>query len=95
MKNNEQLLKDLLQQFIDKSGRQRLYDERRVLSLWAEVVEPMVVQNTQCKDIKNGVLTVKVTNAALRFELLARKSEIIRRLNERLGVEVVKDVIFR
>ena len=94
MKNNEQLLKDLLQQFINKSGRQRLYDERRVLSLWAEVVEPMVVQNTQCKDIKNGVLTVKVTNAALRFELLARKSEIIRCLNERIGVEVVKDIIF-
>ena len=94
MKNNEQLLKDLLQQFINKSGRQRLYDERRVLSLWAEVVEPMVVQNTQCKDIKNGVLTVKVTNAALRFELLARKSEIIRRLNEHLGVEVVRDIIF-
>ncbi len=94
MKNNEQLLKDLLQQFIDKSGRQRLYDERRVLSLWTEVVEPVVAQNTQCKDIKNGVLTVKVTNAALRFELLARKSEIIHRLNERLGVEVVKDIIF-
>ena len=95
MKNNEQLLKDLLQQFIDKSGRQRLYDERRVLSLWAEVVDPVVVQNTQCKDIKNGVLTVKVTNAALRFELLARKSEIIKQLNDRLSVEVVKDVIFR
>ena len=95
MKTNEQLLKDLLQQFIDKSGRQRLYDERRSLSLWAEVVEPLVAQNTQCKDIKKGVLTVKVTNAALRFELLARKSEIIRCLNERLGMEVVKDVIFR
>lgn len=95
MKTNEQLLKDLLQQFIDKSGRKRLYDERRVLTLWAEVVEPLVAQNTQCKEIKNGVLTVKVTNAALRFELLARKSEIIRQLNDRLGVEAVKDVIFR
>ena len=94
MKNNEQLLKDLLRQFINKSGRQRLYDERRVLSLWAEVVEPYIAQNTQCKDIKNGVLIVKVTNAALRFELLACKSEIIHRLNERLGVEVVRDIIF-
>ena len=94
MKNNEQFLKDLLQQFIDKSGRQRLFDERRVLSLWAEVMEPYVAQNAQCKDIKNGVLKVKVTNAALRFELLASKSEIIHRLNERLGVEVVKDIIF-
>ena len=94
MKNNEQFLKDLLQQFINKSGRQRLYDERRVLSLWTEVVEPVVAQNTQCKDIQNGVLKVKVTNAALRFDLLARKSEIIHQLNDRLGVEVVKDIIF-
>ena len=62
--------------------------------MWAEVVEPLVAQNTQCKDIKNGVLKVKVTNAALRFELLARKSEIIRQLNDRLGVEVEKDILF-
>ncbi len=94
MKTNEQLLKDLLQQFIDKSGRQRLYDERRVLTLWSEVMEANIVQNTKCKDIKNGVLMVKVTNAALRFELLARKSEIIRQLNDSLGVEAVKDVMF-
>ena len=94
MKANEQLLKDLLQQFINKSGRKRLYDERRVLTLWPEVMEANIAQNTKCKDIKNGVLKVKVLNAALRFELMARKSDIIRQLNDRLGVEVVKDILF-
>lgn len=94
MKNNEQFLKDLLQQFVKKSGRQRLYDERRVLTIWPEVMETAVVQNTKCKDIKNGVLKVKVLNAALRFELMARKSDIIRQLNDRLGVEAVKEVLF-
>ena len=94
MKNNEQLLKDLLQQFVNKSGRKQIYDERRVLTLWPEVMEANIVQNTQCKDIKKGVLMVKVFNAALRFELMARKSDIIRQLNDSLGVEAVKDVMF-
>jgi len=94
MKANEQLLKDLLQQFVNKSGRKRLYDERRVLTIWPEVMEANIVQNTKCKDIKNGVLKVKVLNAALRFELMARKSDIIRQLNDRLGVESVKDILF-
>lgn len=94
MKANEQLLKDLLQQFVNKSGRKRLYDERRVLTIWPEAMEATVVQNTECKDIKNGVLKVKVLNAALRFELMARKSDIICQLNDRLGVEAVKDILF-
>lgn len=92
--NSEQNLKDLLQQFIDKTGRQQLFDERRVLALWAEKMDELTKRNTQCRDIRNGVLKVKVLNAALRFELLARKSEIISQLNQWAGVEVVKDILF-
>lgn len=94
MNNNEQSLKDLLQQFIDKSGKQALYDERRVLTLWNERMDTSIKNHCRCIDIQNGVLKVKVDTAALRFNLMARKSEIIQQLNEWSGVNVVKDIFF-
>ncbi|MCQ2271583.1 MAG: DUF721 domain-containing protein [Bacteroidales bacterium] len=94
MNNDEHLLKDLLQQFIDKSGKQKLYDERRVLTLWNEKMEEAIKQHCRCLDIKNGVLKIKVDSAALRFEMMARRCEIIKQLNEWSGGEVVKDIFF-
>lgn len=94
MPNDEQALKDIVQQFINQSGKQKLFDERRVLALWTEKMDELTKQNTQCRDIRNGVLKVKVLNAALRFEMMARKSEIISQLNQWAGVEVVKDILF-
>ncbi len=94
MPTDEQALKDIVRQFIDQSGKQKLFDERRVLLLWEEKMETSIKQYTKCKDIQNGVLKVKILNAALRFEMMARKSEIISKLNQWAGVEVVKDILF-
>lgn len=95
MPNDEQILKDIVQQFIDQSGKQKLFDERRVLLLWEEKMDDSIKQYAKCRDIQKGVLKVKILNAALRFEMMARKSEIINQLNQWAGVEVVKDILFQ
>lgn len=94
MHTDEQALKDIVQQFINQSGKQKLFDERRILLLWDEKMDASIKQYAKCRDIQNGVLKVKVLNAALRFEMMARKSEIISQLNQWAGVEVVKDILF-
>lgn len=94
MHTDEQALKDIVQQFINQSGRQKLFDERRVLLLWEEKMDPSIRQYAKCVDIQNGVLKVKILNAALRFEMMVRKSEIISQLNQWAGIEVVKDILF-
>lgn len=94
MPNDEQALKDIVQQFINQSGKQKLFDERRILLLWDEKMDASIKQYAKCRDIQNGVLKVKILNAALRFEMMARKSETIALLNQWAGVEVVKDILF-
>lgn len=94
MPNDEQALKDIVQQFINQSGKQKLFDERRILLLWDEKMDASIKQYAKCRDIQNGVLKVKILNAALRFEMMARKSKIIVQLNQWAGVEVVKDILF-
>ena len=44
--------------------------------------------------LQKGVLKVKVTNAALRFELAGRKSLIMERINADYTIPVVNNIIF-
>lgn len=61
---------------------------------WPEYVGEMCAKQTECVSVKNGLLKVKVPNAALRFELAGRKSMIIERINADYAIPVIKDIIF-
>lgn len=93
MGEDEQVLKDLLLQFVEKSGKKQLFDEQRVLTLWKEKMPDNIRNGTKCLSIQNGVLRLKVTNASMRFYLMTRKSEMIDTMNSWTGLPVVKDII--
>ena len=42
--------------------------------------------------IENGVLFLKTDSAALRSELFASRSQLMQKLNEKTGKDVIKDV---
>lgn len=94
VKNNEFSMGELIQNFLDKSGKGMLFHERNVIKFWHEEFVGIISNTTKKIDIRNGVLYVSLDNASLKFELAGRKSEIIRKLNEKAGVNVVKDIIF-
>ena len=90
----ELLLKDLIYNFVHKNGKQQLFSERVVMQRWPEYVGEMCAQHSTCVSFKKGVLKVKVTNAALRFELAGRKSLIMERINADYTIPVVNNIIF-
>ncbi len=95
MKNdrNEHLLKDLTLQYISTLGKQQLFAERTVMERWPDHVGAFFASKTKCLAVTDGILKVKVTNAALRFELNAQKSLIIEKINADYTFPVVKDII--
>lgn len=95
MKNsNEHSIRELALQFVNKSGKQQLYAERTVLDKWPEYIGELCAGQTQCISIHSGVLKVKVPNAALRFELIGRKTMIIEKINADYAIPVVRDILF-
>ncbi len=91
---NEHSLRELALQFVNKSGKQQLFAERTILDKWPEYIGELCAGQTKCTSILNGVLKVKVTNAALRFELQGRKSMIIDKINADYTIPVVRDILF-
>ena len=90
----EQRISDLIRQFVASNGKDELFRERKVLSIWPSVMGDYIANNTNSVSIKQGVLYVKVLNASLRFELNTSRSLIIKKLNDAVGGEVVKSIVF-
>ena len=72
-----------------------LFLEQQAIELWSQAVGEFVAKQTTKISAKQGVLYVTVPNAALRFELMGSRSQIIANINEALGGEVIKGVIIK
>lgn len=69
--------------------------QQRALEVWSDVVGERIAKAAKAERIERGKLTVRVSKAPWRNELLFLKKEIIAKLNNALGEEVVKEIQFR
>lgn len=76
-------------------GMKEAYEQYRTLTVWEKVVGETIARVTKIEKIKDGELYVKVKNPSWRMELGFRKKEIISRLNELTGKEIIKNIIFK
>jgi len=67
----------------------------QVLSLWPEVIDEGIRKNTEAVKIKNQVLYVSTSSSVWAQELTFLKEEIIKKINEKAGREVIKDIRFK
>jgi len=93
--NNHQTVGNYIQEFFAKNGKISLLLEQQATELWAETVGEFIAKQTQKVVVKQGVLMVTIPNAALRFEIINRRSQIISKINEKLGCEVIKGIIVK
>ena len=66
--------------------------EHRVVEQWADILGPMIARYSQDIVVKDGMLRVRITNAALRQELFEQRFRLIQKLNEAVGGEAIKDI---
>ncbi|MBR5640021.1 MAG: DUF721 domain-containing protein [Muribaculaceae bacterium] len=69
--------------------------EQKALRLWHQVVGPGVNRMTTERYVENGVITVKISSAALRNDLMLSRTAIIAQLNQLVGKPVIREIIFR
>jgi predicted nucleic acid-binding Zn ribbon protein len=70
-------------------------DAYRLWEQWKDVVGPAIAQNTQPEAIKGKLLLVNVSSAPWMQQLQFLKPELIEKLNETLGKELVEDIRFK
>ena len=94
-KRDVQQLKDLIMRNLRVQGLETPLLQKRLIDKWPEVMGEMIAGYTQNLYIRNQTLFVHMTNPALRADLSMQRKEIVRKLNEKVGSQVVTDIIFR
>ncbi|MBP9095684.1 MAG: DUF721 domain-containing protein [Ignavibacteria bacterium] len=87
-------LRNELDEFMEYIGLSEKMQDMKILKVWNECVGDTISQFSKPVDIKKNKLYVSVENAVWRYELSARKEEILGRVNEILKNKKVKDIIF-
>ena len=95
-RNKAQNISDLVMQFLRLSGLETPLNEHRLIQAWSDVLGPQMSKYTDVEHlyIKNQKLYVHVTSAALRQELSMARSTLVKTLNNRVGSQVIVDIIF-
>lgn len=87
-------LKTDLDEFMEYIGLSGKMHELKILKVWNECVGDTISKYSKPVDIKKNKLYVSVENAVWRYELSARKEEILERVNKVLQNKTIRDIIF-
>lgn len=87
-------IKDILQRFLREQGLETPLNEYRAVKVWPDVAGPAVARLTGDVSFRGGTLYVKITRPALRQDLTMGRSQLIRKVNEAVGAQVVQNIVF-
>lgn len=77
--------------YLRESGLEQSVLEVQVEEVWPQVMGDIVTKLTRSVEVKDGMLIVRVNSAALKTQLFENRFELVRKLNEAVGAEVIKD----
>lgn len=84
-----------IDELVNNLGIKKKLKELDAVVYWDSVVGKQISKMTTATRIINGVLFVNVKTSTWRNELTMRKKDIIDKLNNFIGIEIVKDIKFR
>jgi predicted nucleic acid-binding Zn ribbon protein len=88
---NSASITDALVSFLRESGLEQSVLEVQIEDVWPKVMGKMVTNLTRSVEVKDGMLIVHVNSAALKTQLFENRFDLVRKLNEAVGAEVIKD----
>ena len=92
--NKTVCLKNELDNFMNYIGLDSKMQELQILNIWSQCVGEAIAKYSTPQEIRKHKLFVRVENAAWRYELSLKKTEIIGKLNHCLKKKLIRDIIF-
>ena len=94
-RNNALPIGELIRHYLRQESLETPLNEVRLIKAWPEVVGSAINSYTGSLSIKNQVLYVHLASSVLRQELMMGREILVRNLNERVGAQVITNIVFR
>lgn len=89
--SNSMSIGEALVACLRENGLEQSVLDVQVEEAWPRVMGDTVNQLTRSVEVRNGMLIVRVSSAALKTQLFENRFELIRKLNEAVGAPALKD----
>jgi len=87
---------DLLPKLMKELGLSERLRETEVIDAWKQIVGDFIASHSAPVSLKAGVLFVRVLQPSLHYQFeTISKAEILRKLKQRFGEKVIRDLRFR
>jgi predicted nucleic acid-binding Zn ribbon protein len=83
---------DVLSAFLKTAGLEKIVKAQNVLLQWKDIAGEAIAKHAAPKELKDGVLFLKVENAAWRSQLFALKDDLIRKINAHAEKKIVNKI---
>lgn len=84
-------ISEVLVDFLRESGLEQSVLDVQVEEAWPRVMGETVTKLTRSIRVQNGMLIVHVNSAALKAQLFENRFELVRKLNDAVGAEAIRD----
>ncbi len=94
-RENNQTFGDVLKLWIDENRLQSNLHETKIRTLWNTTMGRTIATYTSNISLKKNVLHLTILSAPLRQELVFSKDKILKRMNDALGEEFIREVVIK
>tara|TARA_B110000438_G_C15646670_1_gene577775 strand:- start:261 stop:551 length:291 start_codon:yes stop_codon:yes gene_type:complete len=94
-RSNQQAIGAVIKKLLKNQKLEGRLKELDVLKLSKELLGKNLMKYINDLSVKNGTLIIKIKSAVVRNELSYQKSEIIKKINEQVGNEIIKEIILK
>jgi len=94
-RSETQKLGDVLQDYVKALKIDKKLKEVELIAHWDELVGKTIAKRTEKVYIKNNTLFIVIKSSVVKNELYMIKDELLKRLNEKAGEEIIKEIVFR
>lgn len=92
---NSKSITDVVYQYLRESGLETPLNEFRLVSAWNSIMGNTVSRYTTDLRIYNQTLYVTLSSAALKNELMMKRSTLVSMLNQSVGAQVIVRIVFK
>ena len=84
-------ISDALVDYLRESGLEQSVLDMQIEQVWPRVMGETVTKLTRSIEMRDGMLIVHVNSAALKAQLFEYRFELVRKLNEAVGANAIRD----
>lgn len=94
-RTDAQSIGEIIDQYLQHEHLRQEFDEHQAAALWPTIVGPGINRYTVSREVRDGVLYVALSSAALRNELSLNRSRLVQLINDALGKPVISEIVLR